>query len=153
MVTPDVGTVVLNGKNITHVSIQNRDVGIVFQDFAVFPHMTVLKNILYPLKNMGLKKAEAIETAKEYAREMNISHLLDRMPDTLSGGELQRVALTRTLATKPDFLLLDEPLASVDSKLKDEIRGLLRNIHRKGITIIHVTHDYEEAVSLAEKIA
>ena len=153
LVTPDTGSVLLNGSDITNSKIHDRDVGIVFQDYAVFPHMTVLENICYPIRNTGVKKKQAKEIGKQYAIEMGIGHLLNRMPPTLSGGELQRVALARTLALKPSFLLLDEPLASNDVQLQDELRALLRNINRKGITIIHVTHNYEEALSLAERIA
>jgi len=150
---PDSGQIILSGKDITDESIQKRDIGIVFQDFAVFPHMTVFQNITYPLKNINTSRGKAKETAKHYARLMGIEHLLDRMPSTLSGGELQRVALARTLVLKPKYLLLDEPLASVDVQLKSDLRSLLRKIHRMGITIIHVTHDYEEAISLAEQVA
>lgn len=150
---PDSGQIILSGKDITNESIQKRDIGIVFQDFAVFPHMTVLQNITYPLKNINTSRVKAKETAIHYARLMGIEHLLDRMPSTLSGGEQQRVALARTLVLKPKYLLLDEPLASVDVQLKSDLRSLLRKIHRMGITIIHVTHDYEEAISLAEHVA
>ena len=150
---PDSGQIRLSGKDITNESIQKRDIGIVFQDFAMFPHMTVLQNIIYPLKNIKTPRNKAKEIANYYARLMGIDHLLKRMPSTLSGGEQQRVALARTLVLKPKYLLLDEPLASVDVQLKGELRSLLRKIHRLGITILHVTHDYEEAISLAEQVA
>ncbi|MEA3445466.1 MAG: ABC transporter ATP-binding protein [Bacteroidota bacterium] len=153
LLRPDSGSIFLSGKDITGEKIQNRDVGIVFQDFGVFPHMSVLQNIMYPLRNIGVTKANAKVTAHRYAKLMNIEHLLQRMPQTLSGGEKQRVALARTIVLEPDYLLLDEPLASVDAQLKDELRSLLRKINRMGITIVHVTHDYEEAVSLAERVA
>jgi len=153
LIKPDSGQIFLSGIDITNKKIQHRNIGIVFQDFAVFPHMTVLQNIMYPLKNIGKSKSKAKEIAMHYAELMNISHLLERMPSTLSGGEKQRLALARTLVLKPKYLLLDEPLASVDAQLKGELRFLLRKINRMGITVIHVTHDYEEAVSLAERVA
>ncbi len=153
LIVPDSGSIFLSGKDITHEKIQNRNIGIVFQDFAVFPHMSVLHNIMYPLRNIGIPKVKAKKTAHYYAKLLNIEHLLQRMPLTLSGGEQQRVALARTIILKPDYLLLDEPLASVDVQLKEGLRSILRKINRMGITVVHVTHDYEEAVSLAEKVA
>lgn len=153
LISPDKGVIVDNGIDITNSKIHERNIGILFQDYAVFPHKNVLENICYPLRNNGIRKKEVLKLAMEYATEMSIEHLLKRMPATLSGGELQRVALARTLALKPKLLLLDEPLSSVDVQLKDELRILLRKINRKGITIIHVTHNYEEAISLAERIS
>jgi molybdopterin-binding protein len=153
LVVPDSGTIFLNGGEITGEKIQKRGTGLVFQDHAVFPHLTVLENILYALHGSGLSKKEKRETATRIAKELSISELLDRRPGTLSGGELQRVALGRTLIQEPRILLLDEPLASLDTRLKGDLRRLLRTIHRKGQTILHVTHDYEEALSLGSRIA
>ncbi|MBE9468809.1 MAG: ATP-binding cassette domain-containing protein [Bacteroidetes bacterium] len=153
LMQPNSGTIHLNNKNITNEKIQKRKVGLVFQDYAVFPHLSVKENLLYPLKNVGLEKEEIQNRMNELADEMSISHLLKRSPTTLSGGELQRVALARTLALNPECLLLDEPLSSLDIQLKNNLRGLLRKINRKGQTIIHVTHDYEDAIFLANKVA
>jgi molybdopterin-binding protein len=150
---PDSGTIHLNGKNITGEKIQNRNIGLVFQDHAVFPHMSVSENIIYALYHSGLSKNEKRERVNNIAKELDISELLNRRPETLSGGELQRVALGRTLIQQPEILLLDEPLASLDTRLKGELRRLLRMIHRNGQTILHVTHDYEEALSLGTRIA
>ncbi len=150
---PDTGTILLDDKNITSEKIQHRQTGLVFQDHAVFPHLSVAENIAYPMKNQKFRKDKVKQKTEELASEMSISHLLDRRPDSLSGGERQRVALARTLALNPKFLLLDEPFASLDVQLKSELRTLLRKIHRKGIGIIHVTHDYEEAISLADRVA
>lgn len=147
------GSLFLNGKDITHVKIQQRGIGLVFQDQAVFPHLSVYENISYPLKNKKLKKDEKAKIISEIAEILQISKLLLRQPSTLSGGELQRVALARALVQKPKILLLDEPLSATDSKLRLELRTLLRQINRKGQTIIHVTHDFDEAVSLADRIA
>jgi len=153
LVMPDSGTILLNGKDITNEKIQNRKIGLVFQDHAVFPHLTVQENIIYALCNSDLNKNVKREKVNNIAKELGITELLNRRPETLSGGELQRVALGRTLIQQPKILLLDEPLASLDTRLKGELRRLLRTIHRKGQTILHVTHDYEEALSLGTRIA
>jgi molybdopterin-binding protein len=152
LVKPDSGTIYLNNININEKRIQDRNLGLVFQDLALFPHLTVRKNIAYPLKRRGLNQTEINRKVIELAQNLSISHLLKRFPPTLSGGEQQRVALARTLATAPDLLLLDEPLSSLDVELRADIRKLLREINRKGQTIIHVTHDYEEAIALGNQI-
>ncbi len=149
----DSGNIILNGKDITKEKMQNREIGLVFQDQAIFPHMTILENICYPLKIKHLSKKEIKQTAEKIAEEVNLSHILTRKADKLSGGEKQRVALARILALNPKCLLLDEPFASLDVQLKHEYKALLRQINKKGITIIHVTHDYEEAIALADEVA
>jgi molybdate transport system ATP-binding protein/molybdate/tungstate transport system ATP-binding protein len=143
----------MEGKDITRLKIQNRKIGLVFQDHAVFPHMSVYENIAYSLHGRTASHKEKKELVLKIAEKLSISGLLDRRPSTLSGGELQRVALARTLIQQPGILLLDEPLASLDSRIKSELRSLLRKIHRQGQTILHVTHDYEEALSLGTRIA
>ena len=150
---PESGTIILDGRDITRERIQNRGTGLVFQDHAVFPHMTVAENIGYSLHGSNLSHAAKSDRIAEIAQELGISGLLERRPSTLSGGELQRVALGRTLIQDPKILLLDEPLSSLDTKLKSDLRRLLRKLHAGGQTILHVTHDYEEALSLATKIA
>lgn len=147
------GSILLQGKDITQAKIQQREIGLVFQDHAVFPHLSVSENIAYPLKNKHLTAQEKSGRITEIINTLQIGHLLNRRPSTLSGGELQRVALARALVQKPNVLLLDEPLASIDSMLKTDLRALLRKINRNGQTIIHVTHDFDEAVSLADRIA
>jgi molybdate/tungstate transport system ATP-binding protein len=149
---PDSGSIILDGIDITRQRIQNRKVGIVFQDYAVFPHMTVFGNIAYPLKVRKENKNSIAEKVEKAALAMNIKHILERNTDKLSGGELQRVALARTLITSPRLLLLDEPFSSLDTSLKDDLKRVLRNLNRSGQTIIHVTHDYGDAVSLAKKV-
>jgi ABC-type Fe3+/spermidine/putrescine transport system ATPase subunit len=149
---PDNGTIMLDNEDISRKRIQDRKVGIVFQDYAVFPHMTVFGNIAYPLKARKTEKKIIAEKVEEAASSMNISHLLDRSTEKLSGGELQRVALARTLITSPRLLLLDEPLSSLDASLKDDMKRLLRNLNKEGQTIIHVTHDYSDAISLAKRV-
>ena len=153
LIKPDAGEVILNNKDITHEKIQKRKVGIVFQDYSVFPHLSVKQNIAYPLKGKNLSHEQTEVLINEYAELTNIKHLLNRGTQKLSGGELQRVALARMLVTKPDCLLLDEPLASLDVQLKGDLRNLLRKINQNGTTILHVTHDYEEAIALSNKVA
>jgi molybdopterin-binding protein len=153
LVLPDSGEVLFRDTDITRQKIQLRKVGIVFQDHAIFPHLNVFDNIAYPLKSRKYKRSVIREKVTGMASQMGISGLLDRRPSTLSGGELQRVALARSLVQQPDILLLDEPLASLDTRLKAGIRALLREIHKRGQTIIHVTHDYEEALALGTRIA
>jgi ABC-type Fe3+/spermidine/putrescine transport system ATPase subunit len=149
---PDSGQIILDGGDITRQRIQDRRIGIVFQDYAVFPHMTVFGNIAYPLKARKEDKKLIAEKVERAAVDMNIRHLLERNTEKLSGGELQRVALARTLITSPRLLLLDEPLSSLDTSLKDDLKRLLRNLNKAGQTIIHVTHDYGDAISLAKRV-
>lgn len=153
LVMPDTGRVLMHGQDITRHRIQNRGIGLVFQDYAVFPHLTVRENVGYSLHGTHLTHHEKRDRIRAIAAKMNIAHLLDRKPYSLSGGEQQRVALARTLVQNPKILLLDEPLSSLDPKLRSEIRSLLRQLNREGQTVIHVTHDYEEAISLADTIA
>ena len=153
LLKPEKGEILLNGKNITGRKIQDRRIGLVYQDLSLFPHLRVDANIAYPLRNKKMSKKARQERVRELAGDAGVEHLLNRYPGTLSGGEGQRVALARTLASDPDVLLLDEPLSNLDVKLKTGLRALLRRIHGKGKTVIHVTHDYMEAATLANKVA
>lgn len=153
LVTPDHGSIILDGKDITGEKIQKRGIGLVFQDHAVFPHLSVRENIAYSLHGSHSGSQWKKERIERVAAQLNIGSLLHRRPSSLSGGELQRVALARTLIQEPKVLLLDEPLASLDTQLRNELRGILRKLNREGQTIVHVTHDYEEALSLASNIA
>ena len=150
---PASGSIHLGGQDITEQPIQQRGIGMIFQDGAVFPHLTVAKNIGYPLRIKKMPTEEVKNKIRELAEEVNIAHLLHRMPPTLSGGELRRVALARILALKPKLLLLDEPLTALDVQLKEGIRDLFRRLNKNGMTIVHVTHDYFEAFSLAHRLA
>src|ERR1035437_3071590 len=143
---PDSGGIFLDNIEITRQRIQDRKIGIVFQDYAIFPHMTVFGNIAYPLRARKEDKKNIDEKVRKAAEAMNITHILMRGTEKLSGGELQRVALARTLITSPRLLLLDEPLSSLDTSLKDDLKRLLRNLNKAGQTIIHVTHDYGDAI-------
>jgi molybdate/tungstate transport system ATP-binding protein len=149
---PDSGEIWINNENVTNKKIQERNVGLVFQDYAIFPNMTVFGNIAYSLHCRGIDKTEIRKMVSRLADELNITYILNRYTHNLSGGELQRVALARTLITSPKLLLLDEPMASIDASLKDDIKRTFRYLNKKGLTIVHVTHDYREAVSLASKV-
>lgn len=153
LIKPDSGKIYLKDKDITTSKIQDRKIGLLFQDYAIFPHLSVKENIAYPLKLRKQSKKVLETKINEYAEKVNVSHLIHRNPSTLSGGEQQRVALARTLAMEPDCLLLDEPLASLDVQLREDLRALLRKLNREGLTIIHITHDFEETISLAKNIA
>jgi molybdopterin-binding protein len=150
LLKPASGSVWLRGKDVTHARIQERNLSIVYQDSDLFPHMTVHENIAYPLKSRG--QPNHSERVRLAAVQTGIADKLDRKPESLSSGEYQRAALARGLAAGCDLLLLDEPLSSLDVQSKNELRALLRKLNRSGITMVHVTHDYEEAVSLAAKI-
>ncbi len=150
---PHQGVLLFQGRDITFDPIQSREIGLVYQDQSLFPHLSVRQNISYPLRCSKRSKQEIQNIVNDLAEKVGISHLLDRIPGTLSLGEAQRTALARTLATHPKLLLLDEPLASLDVQAKAEMRSLLRKLNRDGLTIIHVTHDYREALSLAGQLA
>jgi ABC-type sugar transport system ATPase subunit len=151
LVIPDAGRIELDGRDITREKIQARGTGLVFQDHSLFPHMTVRKNLVFSIRSAGQRQEP--DGILELARKMEIDHLLDRYPCTLSGGEAQRVALSRTIIQKPAVLLLDEPLSSIHSGLKAGLMRMLRSLHREGQTILHVTHDFEEAVTLGTRMA
>jgi len=153
LIEPDTGTISFAGEDITHTPIQKRPFGLVHQDRALFPHLRVGENIAYGLRCRGWSRRSARRRAQQIAEETGAEALLERFCQTLSGGEQQRTALARALAIEPKYLLLDEPLASLDVSARDELRQLLRRIHRRGRTILHVTHDYGETVSLASRIA
>ena len=152
IIRPDTGQIFLDGKDITNEKIQKRKIGMVFQNSALFPNMTVYDNIAYPLRT-GYAKSQIQKRVAELAEDFGITDLLKRKPQTLSGGESQRVSLARAVASQPRCLLLDEPISSLDAKSRPQIRALLRKINAKAQTIIHVTHNYTEAVSLSTHIA
>lgn len=152
LLRPDAGQIFLAGRDVTCEKIQNRNIGLVYQDQALFPHLTVYQNVAYGARRGNLLRTQVHKRVQELAHDVGIDHLLNRRPQGISGGEAQRVALARSLATEPHCLLLDEPISSLDVRARFEIRALLRKIHRSGQTVVHVTHDYEEAVSLGSRI-
>ncbi len=145
---PQKGSVYINGVDVSKVPTEKRNVGFVFQEYALFPHMTVYDNINYGLNSKGNKKK-----IEDVAKLVGISEYLKRYPHELSGGQRQRVALARSIAYQPNILLLDEPFSNLDTELKDQIRNDLKNILNKtNITTILVTHDKDDANVLADKI-
>lgn len=152
MMTPDSGRILLNGRDITQERIQDRNIALVFQNHALFPHLTVRQNIAYGPVSNGARRATVADRIQELAARTGVAHLLDRMPESLSGGEAQRVALARALAIEPDCVLLDEPICSLDYGARTDMRRLLRELNAGGMTMIHITHDYEEAAALASRI-
>ena len=148
------GKLYFGGKDVTTLPAQERSVGVVFQNYALYPHMTVEQNIGFPLKVQKLPKPKIRTEVERLAELVQIGELLDRRPAQLSGGQQQRVALARAMIRKPDVLLLDEPLANLDAKLRLEMRSEIRRIQREtGITAILVTHDQVEAMSMCDRIA
>lgn len=151
--TPTSGTIRVNGQVVNDLPPQQRKIGIVFQDYAIFPTMTVFDNIAYGLKIKKLDKAEINRSVMEYLGLVGLVGYEKRMPSQLSGGQQQRVALARALITKPEVLLLDEPLSNLDAALRLRIRKEIRKIQQAlGITAVFVTHDQEEALSIADRI-
>ncbi len=150
---PSSGELYFGDKLVNNVEPENREIGMVFQNYALYPHMTVLRNIMFPLKMAKVPNKEAEERAIEMAKLVQIDHLLDRKPKQLSGGQQQRVAIARALVKKPSLLLLDEPLSNLDARLRLEMREEIRRIQQEvGITTIFVTHDQEEAMSISDRI-
>ncbi len=152
--TPTSGTVELFGKDVTSDAPFDRDVNTVFQDYALFPHMSVLENVAYGLRVRGVGKAGRESAAKDALSLVRLDGYGDRKPSQLSGGQRQRVALARALVVEPKVLLLDEPLGALDLKLREQMQVELKEIQRRlGITFIFVTHDQEEALTLSDRIA
>ncbi len=156
---PDAGQivvgddVVVDAEKGVFVAPERRGLGMVFQQYALWPHMTVIDNIAYPLKRRGVAKRDRIKAVTEIAELVGLSHVLDRSPGQLSGGQQQRVALARALIHEPRVLLLDEPLSNLDATLRKQLQRELRRLHeRLSTTMIHVTHDQEEAASLADVV-
>ena len=151
---PDSGTVELAGKDVTRQPPYARDVNTVFQDYALFPHMTVIENVEYGLKIHKVPKTERRRKAEQMLDLVRLSGLGDRTPVQLSGGQRQRVALARAIVNEPEVLLLDEPLGALDLKLRQEMQSELKRIQQEvGITFVYVTHDQEEALTMSDRLA
>ena len=151
--TPSGGTILIGGRDVTHLPSNQRDIGMVFQSYALFPNMTVAQNIAFGLKVAKKSAAEIKARVDEMLGMIKLPHLATRFPFQLSGGQQQRVALARAIATKPQLLLLDEPLSALDAKIRVSLREEIRNLQRAlGITTIFVTHDQEEALSMSDRI-
>jgi multiple sugar transport system ATP-binding protein len=147
------GSIYFDEENVGGLEAEERDIGMVFQDYALYPHMTVQENIAFPLKMQGWKKKDRIEKVKEAAKMLQIEEYLKRKPGKLSGGQQQRVAIARAIVKNPKILLLDEPLSNLDARLRIEMRDEIRRVQKQlGIATIFVTHDQEEALSISDKI-
>ena len=154
-IEPAEGTVIVGGKDITHVPIEDRNIGIVFQSYALFPTMTVYDNIAFGLKIKKMKKAEVDKRVREIAKKVDLSdEQLKKAVSQLSGGQQQPVAIARALVTGPAIICMDEPLSNLDAKLRVQLRNELKKMQKDfGITTIYVTHDQEEALTLSDRIA
>jgi putative spermidine/putrescine transport system ATP-binding protein len=150
---PDAGLIKLNGEDITHLPPFDRDVNTVFQDYALFPHMSVQENVEYGLRTRKVPKAERAKQALEAIASVKLEETVNRLPHQLSGGQRQRIALARALVLRPRVLLLDEPLGALDRQLREEMQVELKKIQRDaGITFVFVTHDQEEAMRMSDRI-
>jgi putative spermidine/putrescine transport system ATP-binding protein len=153
-VQPTAGDILVDGAPITKLPPEKRNFGMVFQGYALFPHMTVAENVAFPLRVRKVGRAETETRVREALELVQLGHLADRRPQQLSGGQQQRVALARALVFQPTLLLLDEPLSALDKKLRAELQVELKDLHRRvGLTFIYVTHDQEEALSMSDGIA
>ena len=148
------GEISFNDTVINDIPAHKRNIGMVFQNYAIFPHMTVYQNVEYGLKLRKLGKEEMKKRLDDILKVVKIDTYKDRLPDKLSGGQQQRVALARAIVIHPTVLLMDEPLSNLDAKLRVEMRTAIRDIQKKvGITTIYVTHDQEEALAVSDRIA
>ena len=148
------GEFYFNDTLINNLDPAKRNIGMVFQNYAIFPHMTVRKNVEFGLKNRKLSKEQIKAQTDKFMKLMHVDEYADRLPERLSGGQQQRVALARALCIEPDVLLFDEPLSNLDAKLRVEMRTVIKNIqHSVGITTVYVTHDQEEAMAISDRIA
>lgn len=152
--TIEGGDFYFNDKRINDLDPSKRNIGMVFQNYAIFPHLTVKKNVAFGLQNRKLPKDQIEAKTEEFLSLMKIQEYKDRLPERLSGGQQQRVALARALAIEPDVLLMDEPLSNLDAKLRVEMREVIKEIQNSlGITTVYVTHDQEEAMAVSDRIA
>src|ERR1700741_4272021 len=151
---PTGGSLKLEGRDITHVAPAERNISMVFQSYALYPNMTVAKNIEFPLQMRKVEKSNRAERVQSVSKLLQIGHLLERKPRQLSGGQRQRVAIGRALARQPQLFLFDEPLSNLDAKLRVDMRAEIKRLHmRTGVTTIYVTHDQVEAMTLGTRIA
>ena len=153
LLEPNEGRIFFGDEDVTDAAPEDRGIGLVFQNYALYPHMTVQQHIMFPLENVKVPKAEALVRAQEMADLVGIGELMARKPKQLSGGQQQRVAIARALVKKPRVLLLDEPLSNLDARLRLQTREEIKRIQREtGITTVFVTHDQEEAMSISDEI-
>ena len=152
--TPTAGTIQIGDRIVNEVSARDRDIAMVFQNYALYPHMTVARNLAYPLRQRRVPRDEVTRRVSEVAEMLGLEELLKRRPGQLSGGQRQRVAMGRALVREPEVFLLDEPLSNLDAKLRVQMRAALKRLHgRLGVTTVYVTHDQVEAMTLGDRIA
>ncbi|WP_027132814.1 ABC transporter ATP-binding protein [Geminicoccus roseus] len=149
----DGGQISFNGRDMAGMPVQGRDIAMIFQTFALYPHLTVRKNFAYPLERAGVDSAEIARRVGEVAEMLRVVHTMDRLPSTLSGGEQQRVAIGRALVRRPKLLLLDEPLTNLDAKLRHDTRAEFKRLHRElGMTMLYATPDQLEALTMGQRV-
>jgi ABC-type sugar transport system ATPase subunit len=153
LVAPTAGDILLDGERVNDLEPRERDAAMVFQNYALYPHMSVRRNLAFPLKMAGIERATIARRVDQTAAVLGLEPLLDRKPGTLSGGQMQRVALGRAIVRNPRLFLFDEPLSNLDAKLRAEMRAEIARLHRKfGITTVYVTHDQAEAMTMGTRI-
>lgn len=154
MELPSEGKVVINGRDATDMPVRERDLGMVFQNYALMPHLTVFNNVAFPLKVRKTATEEVRRRVAEALSTVQLEHLSDRKPHALSGGQQQRVSIARAIVYNPSLVLMDEPLGALDKKLREQLQFEIKSLHdRLGITILYVTHDQQEAMSMSDRVA
>lgn len=153
MTSASKGRIMINGRDVTDVAPEKRGLGMVFQNYALMPHMTVFENIAFPLQIRKVPKAEIRQRVNQVLEVVRLPHVASRKPKELSGGQQQRISIARCLVYKPDLILMDEPLGALDKKLREQMQLEIRRIHTEfGITMLYVTHDQEEALNMSDRI-
>ena len=153
MTSPSRGKIVINGRDVTDLPPEKRDIGMVFQNYTLMPHMTVFENIAFPLQIRKVPRAEIKKRVTEVLELVRLPHVAGRKPKELSGGQQQRISIARCIVYKPDLILMDEPLGALDKKLREQMQLEIRRIHSElGITMLYVTHDQEEALNMSDRI-
>lgn len=153
LVEPNGGRILIDGRDETRTPVHKRDIGLVFQHYALFPHLTVAENIGFPLRMRGVAASDLDRRVRDALDMVHLGHLRDRFPKELSGGQQQRVALARCFVYQPSVILMDEPLGALDKKLREHMQYEIKRLHREtGATIIYVTHDQEEALAMSDRI-
>jgi putative spermidine/putrescine transport system ATP-binding protein len=154
LVQPDDGAIILNGESVQRLPAYRRDIGMVFQHYALFPHMTVRRNVAFPLEMRRVKPTEAQQLVTSALRAVGLQDMGDRLPRQLSGGQQQRVALARAMVYSPALMLMDEPLGALDKKLREQLQIEIKRVHReRKMSVLYVTHDQEEALTMSDRIA
>src|SRR5829696_9026340 len=153
LIQPTAGEVWIGGKLSTYEPPNKRDIGMVFQNYALFPHLTIEENIAFPLRMRGVPAAEAAQEVGRVLEVVQLPHVAGRLPKELSGGQQQRIALARCMVYRPSIILMDEPLGALDRKLRDQMQLEIKQLHKRlGITVLYVTHDQEEALAMSDRI-